>query len=373
MRILYDLCGEGMGHATRSKVVIEHLKRRGHEVLVTAPGRAYDYLAPSCGSGEIISIVGLNLRCEDGKTSWMGTIEQNAQRLPAILTENARAWELAKAFRPNAVIGDFNCFGSLFALSHHLPFVSVDNHQVLPRCEHDWNLFRPHEGGFKALELVVRGTAPRAEHCIVTSFFHAPVKPEFRATTTLVPPILRPEVLRAISHQPRKERPTGRAISSRRDREHVLVYKTHSLDDGSLLAPLGEVREQTFVVYGTKDRAQAPPNVVLRPFSEGQFITDLASAKAVVCNAGMSLLGEALAFGKPIYTVPVRDQYEQVMNGIYVAACGYGVTADSINPTQLRAFLSEAPRFRAAVAASPQHDGNARLYTTLDRLFGNAA
>ena len=32
MRILYGVVGEGMGHATRSRVVIAHLLEQGHEV-----------------------------------------------------------------------------------------------------------------------------------------------------------------------------------------------------------------------------------------------------------------------------------------------------------------------------------------------------
>src|SRR6266480_3864517 len=38
MRILYGVVGEGMGHATRSKVVIEHLLERGHKVKVVVSG-----------------------------------------------------------------------------------------------------------------------------------------------------------------------------------------------------------------------------------------------------------------------------------------------------------------------------------------------
>ncbi len=43
MRILYGVVGEGMGHAMRSRVVLEDLTKR-HEVQVVVSGRAYDYL-----------------------------------------------------------------------------------------------------------------------------------------------------------------------------------------------------------------------------------------------------------------------------------------------------------------------------------------
>ena len=41
MNILYGVVGEGMGHATRSRVVIEHLRTKGHQVKVVVSGRAH--------------------------------------------------------------------------------------------------------------------------------------------------------------------------------------------------------------------------------------------------------------------------------------------------------------------------------------------
>ncbi len=43
MRILYGVVGEGMGHAVRSRVVIDHLAQH-RDVHVVVSGRAYDYL-----------------------------------------------------------------------------------------------------------------------------------------------------------------------------------------------------------------------------------------------------------------------------------------------------------------------------------------
>ena len=42
-RILYGVAGEGMGHAIRSRVVIDHLSR-SHDVQVVVSGRAHGYL-----------------------------------------------------------------------------------------------------------------------------------------------------------------------------------------------------------------------------------------------------------------------------------------------------------------------------------------
>ena len=44
LRVLYGVNGEGMGHATRSHVVIEALLAAGHDVRVVASGAAFRYL-----------------------------------------------------------------------------------------------------------------------------------------------------------------------------------------------------------------------------------------------------------------------------------------------------------------------------------------
>ena len=50
MRILYGVVGEGMGHAMRSGVILDHLTKN-HDVQVVASGRAHDYLAKRAASG----------------------------------------------------------------------------------------------------------------------------------------------------------------------------------------------------------------------------------------------------------------------------------------------------------------------------------
>ena len=378
MRILYGICGEGMGHATRSQVVLQHLRSRGHDVLVAASGQALRVLRsgsssraaavetpPSAAAAladafALLPIVGLGMRCKDGAMDLRGTIEENAQRLPAMLRENAAAWEEADRFRPDAAITDYDSFVWLFGAARGIPIVSIDNAQVLPRCVHREDAFPAYRAGMRALEAFTVAKTPSAHHYVVTSFFYPPVKPHLRQTTSLVPPILRGEVLRALE-------------APRSSGDHVLVYKTGSLDDASVLSPLARVPEQRFLVYGLHGDAPVPSNIEAKPFATDAFLTDLASSRAVIGNAGMSLLGEALAFGKPIYVIPMRGQFEQVLNACYLERLGYGTTSEALDPNRLRAFLANADVHAAAIARTPQHDRNERLYMALDALFPRAA
>ncbi|HTN84050.1 MAG TPA: glycosyltransferase family protein, partial [Sorangium sp.] len=73
MKILYGVVGEGMGHAMRSRVVIEHLLAQGHELEIMASGRATDFLSKRFAG--VNRIHGLHMIYEEnrvrrGKTLW---------------------------------------------------------------------------------------------------------------------------------------------------------------------------------------------------------------------------------------------------------------------------------------------------------------
>src|SRR5207302_1375663 len=123
--------------------------------------------------------------------------------------------------------------------------------------------------------------------------------------------------------------------------DHVLVYQT-SASDAGLLPTLGQMPEYKFFIYGLKRNDQkskknaVPANCFVKEFSEQGFVDDLATSQAVVCNGGLSLIGEALYLGKPIMSVPVRNQFEQLMNARYLEKLGYGLSCESIDPQVLR-------------------------------------
>jgi UDP:flavonoid glycosyltransferase YjiC (YdhE family) len=65
MKILYGVPSEGMGHATRSQVVVEHLLGRGHDVSIATSDRAFEFLEKTF-PGHYFRIEGLHLAYEDG-------------------------------------------------------------------------------------------------------------------------------------------------------------------------------------------------------------------------------------------------------------------------------------------------------------------
>jgi uncharacterized protein (TIGR00661 family) len=355
MRILYGVVGEGMGHATRSKVVCERLIARGHDVKIVVSGRARAMLAKSFS--DVVEIRGLTIRYVDNRMDRDGTLARNVLAAPAMLATNVGAYfDTVSRFHPDVVFSDFDSFAYLFAKRHGVPVVSIDNQQIVSRCKIGKFAKSGVKLDYQLTKAFVRAKLPGCDHYVITTFFEPPIRKKCEDDTTLVSPILRKEVLDA-----KKRAHPG---------EHVLVYQT-SESDMKLLGELERVREQKFVVYGLRKSTQRG-NCTLKEFSEQGFVDDLASARAVVCNGGLSLIGEALYLGKPVFSVPVRNQYEQVLNARYLEQLGYGLEAPRIEADVLRLFLRESPTYAARVAKHKQ-DGNRVLFELVDRLLDRFA
>ncbi|CAF1380921.1 unnamed protein product [Didymodactylos carnosus] len=190
MRILYGVVGEGMGHATRSKVILEMLMKEQHHVKVVVSNRAYKFLDGSFPNE-------------------------------------------AKKYDPKA---------------------------------------------FSTYKAFVQAKLPDCDQYIITGFFYPHIRDTYQAKTMLVPPILRQAILDA------KTLPAGHG-------EHFLVYQT-SKSDTSLIATLEAFGEKC-IIYG-HGREEKIGNLEFKGFSEQGFVDDLARAKGVIANGGLSLMNEAL-------------------------------------------------------------------------------
>ena len=354
MKILYGVVGEGMGHAMRSRVVLEHLVGQGHEIEIMASGRAAEFLTKRFEG--VNKIHGFHMIYEENRVRRGKTLFSNVTQGAAGLPKNIAAYfELIQAFRPEVVISDFESWTYLFAKTHGLPILSIDNMQIINRCTHGPDIIRGDEADFTVTRLFIKGKLPFCDHYLVTSFFRPPIR---KPRTTLYPPILRPEILRA----------------NRRAGEHLLVYQTAEGNDA-----LSDTLRKTGLecrIYGMRrgiQEEQVEGNLRYRPFSEEGFIDDLASARAVIAGGGFTLMGEAVYLHKPMLAVPIRHQFEQVLNARYLEREGVGRSADSLaDPATILDFVKVVPECAEKLAAYAQN-GNQDLFDGIDALLDRAA
>ena len=344
MRILYGVVGEGMGHATRSRAVIEHLLDAGHTLRVVVSGRAHSFLKERLAGRErlaIDEIQGLHLELDHTGVDLLETVLGNLELAPRNLRHNLEVYQqhAEQEWKPELVISDFESWAYYYARNHLIPVVSIDNMQVLNRCAHDAEV----TGGsldFLMAKWAVKAKVPGAYHYLVTSFFYPEVS---KKRTTLVPPILRPEIL-AATPQPG---------------EHVLVYQTRGTDEG-LVPLLQRFADVPFRVYGM-GREGVEGNVELKGFSETGFVDDLATARAVVANAGFSLMSEAVHLHVPMLAVPLTGQFEQELNARYLGNLGYGSWTPGLSEDVLGRFLARIDRHREALQAYESVDNSMTL------------
>ncbi len=349
MRILYGVVGEGMGHATRSRVVIEHLLSRGHQVHVVVSGRAHRFLTESFADRKgftIEEIHGLHLVYKGNQVLFTRSLVSNLAKAPRGLLKNIAKYRAfaESGFVPELVVSDFEWWAYMYAINHRIPVMSLDNMQVIDRCEHPREFRRP--SGSLSARTAVKIKLPGAYHYVITSFFFPPVR---RRRTTIVPPILRPEILEA----------------KREPRDHVLVYQTQTTNE-ALIELLRSIEDTEFRVYGMR-RDEDLGNVQLKDFSQEGFIDDLRTARAAIAGGGFTLMGEAVHLGVPMLSIPVERQFEQILNAQYLERLGYGAWTSELDADQVREFVSRADEYSQNLEGYPRQD-NGLTYGVIDEL-----
>src|SRR3954463_6469352 len=196
MRILYGVVGEGMGHAIRSRVILDELVKK-HDVQVVVSGRAHDYLSKRAGEHlSVKKIWGFTIVTDDNEVRNFRTLLENLKgAFTGGWPKNIKAYfDIADNFRPDVVVSDFESWSYLYGMNHRLPVVSVDNMQIINRCKHDPEITRGHEASFQIAKGIIKAKVPGAYHYLITTFFRPPIR---KSRTSLHPPVLRPEILAA--------------------------------------------------------------------------------------------------------------------------------------------------------------------------------
>lgn len=342
-RIIYAACGEGMGHAIRTSVVLKHLVEK-NEVVVFASGRAYDFLSEKYD--DVYKIYGFNTVYEDNAVNDRKTFIKAMKNLPRDIKDNIRLlYNIANDFKPDIIISDFEFYSNILSKIIRVPMISVDNMHVMTHCKID--VPKKYNKDKLKAQGVVRSFIMSPEKYLITSYFY----PEIKNTdkVSIFPPILREEILKINPS-------TG---------DHILVYQT-STSNLNLINVLKNV-DENFIVYGF-NREEIDGNVIYRKFNEDQFFKDLGSCKAVLANGGFTLISESIYLKKPVLSIPVKGQFEQILNAIYLERLGYGEFHEELDADILKQFLKKLDKYNDALKFYSQ-DGNNDILKELDELI----
>jgi len=341
-KILFGVAGEGMGHAARAGIVIKHLQEQGHHVKVISYHQGYWFLKDHF---DVVKIFGLRFSHKNGVTTYPGTVLENIKKTPEATATFKRLKQLVKKFQPDIIFTDLEPFSSLLAHLYKIPLISIDNQHRITQGEVEYD--KRWIVDYLLNKTGVATVAFGAQAYIITSFF------DFKIThpnSYIVPPILRPEVLKA----------------KPKNKSHILVYNTTS-ETEILIRLLQEQKNQKFIVYG-QNKEESIANCILKKQSKDGFLNDLVSAKAVIATAGFTLISEALYLKKPYLALPVKRRVEQLINAYYLRKLGYGDYTEKITSSDLESFLGNLNKFRHNLQ-SYNHDNNSGLFILLNKLL----
>jgi len=344
-RIMYGVQGEGRGHSSRSKLIIEHLLAQGHEVKIFTSHKAYDYLTEHFD--DVTRILGLGFVFDGERLDLLKTIQKNIQDGSIEAGDTIRVLvKCVKEFKPHLAITDFEPFVP-YAKSFNVPFLSINHQHILSHYRLEFPY--PWRADYRAARTVTDNMYWFADHYYVTSFFFPPIKKTYSRRSETIGPILRSEVL---EQEPSHKGP-------------IVIYATTPEARGVLESVKGS--NDPFLAYGFEQQSGQKDNITFKPPSTDGFLRDVAAAKAVITNGGYTLMSEALFLGKPIYSIPIDHQFEQMLNGYYLQKLGYGLYDLTPSQARLRMFLDGLPYFRRNIARD--HDlfcGNEDLFRRLD-------
>lgn len=338
--ILFGVSGQGSGHSYRSKEIIDHLESSGHTVQVISYKKGYKNLKPFF---KVTEVVGPVLIYKNNRLQYFKTAFTNILESPGLRKSYKKVKELAKKQKPDIIITDFEPLSSLYGYLHNIPVISIDNQHQITNTKISYPI--RYKKDATAARVITKLMTYGANEYIITSFFETEItKPH----TYLVPPIVGKDVQELET----EEKP------------FTFVYVTSQFDK---LIPILHKINRTFVVYGF-NAEKKDKNIIFKPPSRGEFLQDLSRCDSIIANAGLTLISEALYLKKPFCAIPVRGQFEQILNAYYLEKLGYGTMITRIKKDYIENFLSQKSSFASNLSQYSQQN-NSGFFIQLNSLL----
>lgn len=305
MRILYGVQTTGNGHIVRSRAMIAALRERGHEVLPLLSGPPLDGRWSVEEFGPCVQRRGLTFVTHRGRLSVLRTAGQ--LRLGRFVAD-------VLGFKPidfDLVVTDYEPLTARIAALRGIPSVGIGHLYAFRGAV-------PLSSRNPFTRAILRGFAP-ARHPLGLHWHHFEEE--------ILPPTIPPDV-------PAPE-------DAEEDRVVVYLPFEHLEEVIELLRPFGEHR---FLLYSREvDRPRERGHVGLRPISREGFLEDLSRCAGVICNAGFSLVSEALHLGKKVLVKPLHGQIEQGSNALALTRLGLGACMERLDREAVRDWLAAPP------------------------------
>lgn len=161
----------------------------------------------------------------------------------------------------------------------------------------------------------------------------------------MVPPIIRIEVQELKPKQGKK----------------ILIYLTKK--DKEVIKILKTINEN-FVVYDYNINKKTK-NLEFK--TKKDFLQDLKDCKAIIATAGFTLMSEAIYLKKPYLALPLKGQFEQLLNALFLEKADFGMYLEGLKKTDVFEFLNNLDKYRKKLDKTNLNQK--RLFRTIDKVL----
>lgn len=363
-KILYGVCGIGMGHTYRQLPLLDELAKDNRIVLFVY-GESKIFYEEHFRHRENVTVVTVSVPFYVGNAQGLDFAE-TARRIKASGIDheaiNLAAMELTQKLigKPDLVISDYEPISAQYAYASGTPLVTIDQQSKYLVGDYSQAI-----AGQTCLDEVARLRLffPTAALRLACSFFTVPRRADVKSAAgekvIICPPIIKPAIvaMKKRRRQAQKEKAkSGSGTGPKTKTRSILVYISSQRDYvqsyEEVLAVLSSAPDYHFHVF-VKELPQhllavLPDNVTLRRHGDPRFLDVLAECQGIVTTGGHTLVSEAMYLGIPAYLIPLAV-YEQQINAHAVGDNNFGICAENINQPQLATFLSQLESFAANI------------------------
>ena len=134
--VFYCVCGEGMGHAIRTGVIVDQIKD-DYDVYLFSSDRAYEYLKSKFDN--VYKIGGFNTVYINNKVNNLKTLASALKRNPSNMKAGYETlYKKARKLKPDVIVTDFEIYATVVSKLLSIPLISLDNIHMITQTKIDY-------------------------------------------------------------------------------------------------------------------------------------------------------------------------------------------------------------------------------------------
>ena len=301
MNILYGIATTGNGHISRSRIIVDSLKKRGHSIDVILSGRDKKDLFDIDDFKPFEIKKGFTFVINKGKINYLKTVLKSS---PIQFLNDIKSIDN----NYDLVITDFDPISAYAAKKYKIPCIGIG---------HQYSFYKniPMTKKMKFISIFFPRIYAPANFPIPSHFYHF--------NQSILPPFIDPKLYEVDSTYQKKS--------------NTLVYLPWE-NLKNMISIFGKI-EGKFILYTNIESIEKHGNITLKPFSNITFKEDLIQCSGLITNAGFQLPSEALFLGKPILCKPLNGQPEQEHNVKILKELGYATICDKIDVNNIENWI----------------------------------